>query len=190
MGGEFASRCFTTAAFSDQWSCPRWRVSAPHWPLVAMFPQVSPHLLLHSARAAVGGLRSVLESSSKAAAAAGEESHPTHPDASLARVPHDPRQAAMVSSRRALSATCTPRSQIVPFSATPCALSNNDLARGRRRGSAAVRPQPHERPETGARHRACLHAVQHAAHLMRTHVGTLEYHTHGRCRASSNVRGC
>ena len=72
--------------------------------------------------------------------------------------------------------------------------SNNarrhNLARGRRRSSSAVRPQPHERSETGARHRACLHAVQHAAHLMRTRTGTLEYHTHGRCRASSNVRGC
>ena len=57
--------------------------------------------------------------------------------------------------------------------------------RGRCRSSTAHRPQPYERPQMGRIYHARLHAVQHAALAARRAHGTLEYHSHGRCLATS-----
>ena len=178
---------FLISAAAHAGACAR-RIG--HSSLCSMFPQVSPHLLLHSARAAVGGLRRCSRAAPKRL--------PQQVKNHTRRIPTHPLPASlMIPARLLWSARVGRHQQLLRHARRSCIFrrhgarsSNNDLARGRRRGSAAVRPQPHERPETGARHRACLHAAQHAAHLMRTCVGTMEYHTHGRCRASSNVRGC
>ena len=57
--------------------------------------------------------------------------------------------------------------------------------RGCRRSSTAHRPQPYERPQMERTYHARLHVVQHAALAARRAHGTLEYHSHGRCLATS-----